>query len=100
MPKGYWIAHVTVDDPAAYEAYKAANAAVFAQYGARFVVRAGRQEIPEGTARPRTVVIEFPSYADALACYQSPAYQHAKSLRTPVAQSDLVIVEGHGDPAL
>ena len=23
MPKAYWIAHVTVDDPAAYEAYRA-----------------------------------------------------------------------------
>ena len=31
MPKAYWIAHVTVDDPAAYEAYRQANAAAFAK---------------------------------------------------------------------
>lgn len=36
MPKGYWIGHVTVDDPQAYEAYRAANATAFAKYGARF----------------------------------------------------------------
>jgi uncharacterized protein (DUF1330 family) len=43
------------------------------------------------------VVIEFPSYAAALACYDSPAYQAAKALRDPVSTGDLVIVEGYGE---
>ena len=30
---------------------------------------------PEGTPRARNVVIEFPDYATALACYRSPEYQ-------------------------
>ncbi|MEM9579201.1 MAG: DUF1330 domain-containing protein [Pseudomonadota bacterium] len=97
MAKGYWIAHVTVDDPETYERYKAANAAPFAEYGARFLVRAGQQELREGQARPRTVVIEFPSYAAAKACYGSDAYQAAKAIRDPIATSDLVIIEGY-DP--
>ncbi|MEM8592388.1 MAG: DUF1330 domain-containing protein, partial [Pseudomonadota bacterium] len=48
MPKGYWIAHVTVDDPAIYDRYRAANAAPFAEFGAKFLVRAGAQEVVEG----------------------------------------------------
>jgi len=61
MAKGYWIARVDVADADAYKRYVAANAAPLAAYGARFLVRAGRFETPEGTSRTRNVVIEFPS---------------------------------------
>ncbi|MCV6586120.1 MAG: DUF1330 domain-containing protein [Marinibacterium sp.] len=97
MPKGYWVANVDVRDPQAYEDYKAANAAPFAQYGARFVVRAGQQVAAEGDVHGRTVVIEFPSYADALACYESDAYQQAKAIRDPISTGRVIIVEGYGD---
>ena len=39
------------------------------------MVRAGKFDDPEGTSRSRNVVIEFPDYAAALACYRSPEYQ-------------------------
>lgn len=94
-PKGYWIGHVSVEDPLGYEAYRAANAVAFAKYGARFLVRGGAQEVVEGEMRPRTVVIEFPSLAAARACYLSPEYQAAMALRTPVSMADLCIVEGY-----
>ncbi|MBN2905208.1 MAG: DUF1330 domain-containing protein [Rhodobacteraceae bacterium] len=97
MPKAYWVAHVDVRDAETYERYKAANAAPFAEFGARFLVRGGDQQLREGQARKRTVVIEFPSLAAAQACYDSPAYQAAKALRDPVSDGDLVIVEGYGD---
>lgn len=96
MPKGYWIAHGTVTDPEAYKAYQAANAEPLARYGARFIVRGGVAEVVEGAARPRHVVIEFPSIEAARACYADPAYQAAKALRDPVSQADIVIVEGYG----
>jgi hypothetical protein len=48
LPKGYWIAHVDVTDPEGYKAYMAANGAVFAKYGARFLVRAGRNAVKAG----------------------------------------------------
>ena len=94
MAKGYWVAHVTVTDPENYPKYIAANAAAFEKYGARFLVRAGRYEAPEGAARARHVVIEFDSYEQALACYHSPEYAEAARLREAYAESDLVIVEG------
>ncbi|MDF1619647.1 DUF1330 domain-containing protein [Pseudothioclava nitratireducens] len=92
--KGYWIGHVSVDDPQAYEAYRSANAKAFAKYGARFLVRGGAQEVVEGELRPRAVVIEFPSIEAARACYVSPEYQAAMALRTPVSMADICIVEG------
>ena len=95
MAKGYWVAHVNVDDPDKYEAYRAANAVPFKKYGARFLVRGGSCEVMEGEAKPRTVVIEFKDYETAMACYQSPEYQAAYALRKDISQGDLVIVEGY-----
>lgn len=94
MARGYWIANVEVRDATAYEGYKAANAAVFARYGARFLVRGGAQEVVEGSARSRTVVIEFPSLEAARACWESPEYQAARQLRLPVSEGSLVIIGG------
>lgn len=91
--KGYWIAHVDVIDPAGYQAYQA-NGAPIGQFGGRFLVRGGRQEVVEGRQRSRTAVLEFPSYEAALACYRSPGYQAAKALRLGKAEVDLIIIEG------
>ena len=95
MPKGYWIATMDVRDAAVYDTYRAANAAPLKEYGGRFLVRGGSQQNPEGNWRGRTVVIEFASYADAVACYESDAYQNAKDIRLPVADNNMVIVEGY-----
>ena len=94
MPKAYWVAHVDVDDPATYENYKAANAVAFSKYGAKFIVRGGKQEIREGQSRARTVVLEFQDYDRAMACYNSPEYQKALAIRKDISTGDLVIVEG------
>lgn len=95
MPKAYWIAHVDVHDPAAYEAYRAANAVPFEKYGAKFIVRGGAQQIKEGDMRARSVVIEFADLETAQACYDSPEYQAAKAIRDPASKGDLIIVEGY-----
>ena len=98
MAKGYWIAHVDVTDPEAYQAYVRANAVAFAKFGGRFLVRGGPYKAVEGVARARQVVIEFKDYATALACYNSQEYQQAKDLRAKASQNELVIVEGYDGP--
>ena len=95
MAKGYWVAHVDVDDIETYKKYIAANAGPFAEYGARFLVRGGEHQIREGSVRQRTVVLEFDSYETAVACFESDTYQQAKAIRDPVAVSDMVIVQGY-----
>jgi uncharacterized protein (DUF1330 family) len=98
MSKGYWVARVDVTDPERYKAYVAANAEPLKKYGARFLVRAGAFENPEGSSRSRNVVIEFPSYQAALDCWKSTEYQEAIKLRLPVSTVDLVIIEGYDGP--
>ncbi len=98
MPKGYWVARVDVADTERYKDYVAANAAAFAKYGARFLVRGGRFENPEGGSRSRNVLIEFPSYQAALDCWNSPEYQRALAIRAPVSTADVIIVEGYDGP--
>ena len=95
MPKGYWIGHVSIDDLDTYKLYQLANAAPFKEYGAKFLVRGGAQEVREGEMRPRSVVLEFPSIEAAYACYDSDAYQEAKAIRDAVSAGDLAIVEGY-----
>ncbi|KIN61626.1 DUF1330 domain containing protein [Sulfitobacter noctilucae] len=95
MPKGYWIARMDVHDAEIYDTYRAANAKPFAEFGAKFLVRGGKQDVREGSWRARTVVIEFASLADAIACYDSDAYQKAKDIRLPVSKGDMVIIEGY-----
>jgi uncharacterized protein (DUF1330 family) len=96
--RGYWIGHVDVSDPESYKAYVAANKGPFSKFGARFLVRGGAREVVEGKVRGRTVVMEFPSYEAALACYRSPEYQAAAALRRSNAEVDLVIAEGYDGP--
>lgn len=99
MAKGYWIGRVDVHDFEAYKKYVEANAAAFAKYGGRFLVRGGTYENPEGTSRSRNVVLEFDSYEKARECYHSKEYQAAIRLRAKegVSEADMVIVEGY-DP--
>ncbi len=98
MPKAYWIARLDVHNDEPFEPYSLANDAIFEKFGARFIVRSGKQEVPEGAARSRSVVVEFPDYATAVACYRSPEYQANLQLRLPHSTVDLVIVEGCGPP--
>ena len=92
--KGYWMAMVDVRHPEMYRQYIEANAAAFAKYGARFAVRAGRHENPEGPTGNRHVLVEFDSYEKALECYHSPEYQQASKFRLAASTGHFVIVEG------
>ena len=98
MAKGYWIGRVEVHNEEGYKPYAAANPAIFHKFGARFVVRAGKYECPEGESRSRNVVIEFADYATAVACYRSPEYQENIKRRQPHSIVDLIIVEGYDGP--
>jgi uncharacterized protein (DUF1330 family) len=94
MATGYWIGRLDVTDLEGYKPYVVANAEPFRKYGARFLVRGGKFETPEGESRSRNVVLAFADFATALACYRSPEYSAAKALRDGKAISDLVVIEG------
>jgi uncharacterized protein (DUF1330 family) len=62
------------------------------------VIRGGQHEAVEGAFKSRNVVIEFPSYEAALACYRSPDYQNIMAHRVANADADLLVVQGYDGP--
>ena len=98
MAKGYWIAHVDVTDAEGYKEYVALNAKAFAKYKPRFLVRGGPFTEKAGKARSRHVVLEFESYAQALACYESPEYKAAEAVRNTHSKADVIVIEGYDGP--
>jgi uncharacterized protein (DUF1330 family) len=94
MAKGYWVVGLDVDDPERYAVYQQFVRPFLAASGGTFVVRGGQQEVVEGNARRRTVVVEFPSYVDAVTVYHSEAYQTGMQDRLAASVADFVIVEG------
>jgi uncharacterized protein (DUF1330 family) len=108
--EGYWVAHITITDLAAYKQYAALFKPAFKKFGARDIIRGakaspgypggGRFEVKEGSLKDRHVVIEFDTYEQALACYDSPEYQATAKFREQVAQVDLLIIEGCDVPVI
>jgi uncharacterized protein (DUF1330 family) len=95
MAKGYWIAfYRSVSDADALAAYaKPAGVAIVAA-GGRFLARGVPAQTYEAGLKERTVVIEFPSVAAAVACHDSEGYQAALKLLRNGAERDFRIVEG------
>lgn len=94
MPKGYIIAHITVRNPEAYREYVQLDTPIMERFGGRFIVRGGKSDVVEGTTFQRHVVVEFPDYASAMACYQSTEYQKVADIRRANADSVMLVVEG------
>jgi len=94
MAKGYWIGHVDIENAANYPAYMKAAQPAYDKYGAKLIVSGGKFEQVEGTGRSRHVVVEFPSYEAAAACYHSRKYQAAAEIRRANSTGDILIVEG------
>ena len=100
MPKGYWIGRVDVSNDEGYKRLcRGQCRASSGNTAAASWCAAASSRVVEGTSRSRNVVIEFPDYATALACYRSPEYQanikvRAAALRPPI----IVIIEGYDGP--
>ena len=95
MSKGYVIAFVDVTDMNQYQAYMQHTPAIIAQYGGKFIVRGGRNEILEGEMpQLRMVAMEFPSYEAAVAFYKSDEYTAAKAVRAGAATATFIALEG------
>ena len=95
MP-AYWVARSKINDPVEYKKYADRLPAIFARYGAKILARGGRYQRMEGPDKfHRFVVIEFPTFDQAVACFTSPEYDEAATFRRNGAgEVETVIVEG------
>ncbi len=81
MP-AYWVARSKINDAAAYKKYTDRVPAIIAKYGGKVLARGGRFQIMEGPEKfHRFVVIEFPTFEQGVACFQSKEYDEAAAFR-------------------
>ena len=90
----YMIARIDVTDPEEYAIYAGQTVALAEKFGGRFLVKGGPQEVIEGEAPSRHVIVEFPSRAAAERWFNSPEYQRILPIALRASTRDVVIVEG------
>ena len=91
----YVIGDIEVTDPATYEEYRKQVPATIDKYGGRFAARGGRVEPLEGGWAPkRAVLLEFPSFEQALKWYRSAEYAPLIELRQKASRGKLFLVDG------
>lgn len=95
MP-AYWLARAKVNDPVEYKRYTDLVPDILDKFGGKVLARGGHHEhLDGGGFYHRHIVVEFPTFGDAVACYRSQEYQDARKFRlNGVGNNELVIVEG------
>jgi uncharacterized protein (DUF1330 family) len=97
----YWVARSRVLNQDQYKKYTDLVPAILARYGGRVLARGGKYKIMEGESRfHRFVVIEFPTFEQGVACFESDEYNSAAAFRRDGAgEVETVMIEG-GDATL
>ena len=95
MP-AYWVARSRVIDRVEYKKYTDLVPGIIARYGGKPLARGGRFQIMEGPDKfHRFIVIEFPTFEKAVACFTSPEYDKAAAFRRSGAgEVETIVVEG------
>jgi uncharacterized protein (DUF1330 family) len=94
MP-AYWVARAKIIDPTTYKKYTDRVPEIISRYGGKILARGGRYRIMEGPESfHRFVLIEFPTFEGAVACFESPEYQEASAFRRAGGVVENVIVDG------
>ena len=93
----YLIAQLTIRDRARYAEYAAGFMEIFSRYGGRLLAVDESPETLEGAWNfTRTVLIEFPSEAEARSWYDSEDYQRLAQHRFASSEANIVMVKGRG----
>jgi uncharacterized protein (DUF1330 family) len=94
VAKAYWInTFRSVSDPAKLAAYTELAGPAMRGSGGRFLARGRPARVFESGVIERTVLIEFDSVEQAVAAYESPAYQEALQALGDGAERDIRIIE-------
>ena len=95
MSKGIWIAvYEKIESIETLKKYATKATEAIGKYSGQFLVRGGKNITLEGKQSPRTVIVEFPTFADAEKCYNSDEYQEAHNILKGSVKRNLQIIEG------
>ncbi len=96
MP-AYWLARSKINDPVEYKKYTDLDGDIVQRHGGKVLARGGRFQVMEGPEKfTRFIAVEFPTFEQAVACFNSPEYQAASEYRrrNGVGEVENVIVDG------
>ena len=95
MP-AYVIGQLDIHDLDAYQAYLDGFMPSFLRHGGELLATSREEtEILEGSwAKPRTVIMRFPSVEDAKAWHEDPDYKDLAKIRHRTASANLVVING------
>ena len=93
--KGYVVCvYKSISNEEKLKEYAVKARAAVEKYKGKFLIRGGKSINNEGEKSPRTVVIEFPSFAEANSFYNSKEYQNAHSILKGYAVRQHQTIEG------
>ncbi len=94
MAKAYWVAmYHEVRNPDALAEYARLGGPAILAAGGRFLARGLPAKTYDAGLMQRTVLIEFDSVAQAIAAYESAAYQNALKVLGDAVVRDIRIIE-------
>ena len=95
MKKAYWVCiYEKINNLEKLKNYASKAKPAVEKFSGKFLARGGRSRTNDGINSPRTVVVEFPDYNTALACYDSPDYKEAHDILDNHVIRHHQIVEG------
>ena len=96
LKPAYILLDTKINDPIAFEDYKAAAKPIVEKFGGRYLTRGGNMDIVQKDlwAPVRIVLIQFPSMTAAHDFLDSPEYSPVKDIRLANSNTTLVVLEG------
>ena len=94
MPAYVVFTRLRTRDPEEVKLYAQQAPKSLAGHTIRFLAQFGRSEVKEGGGVEGVAILEFRNFAEAVAWYESPAYQNASQHRYKGEDYSVVIVEG------
>lgn len=93
--RGYVVCiYKKIDDESALKNYAIKAKIAVEKYKGKFLIRGGKKITTEGEESPRTVVIEFTSFAEAEKFFNSKEYQDAHKILEGYVIRHHQIIEG------
>jgi len=82
-----------IKDEEALKEYQNRFVNIAPRFEAKIIAR-GKHQTPEGPDFPRMLIVEFPSYDQAIACYEDAEYQEAMVHANRAFDRELTIIDG------
>ena len=93
--KAYWVCvYEKIDNAEKLKEYAVKAKPAVEKFSGKFLVRGGKNRTNDGIESPRTVVVEFPNYNNAVECYDSAEYQEAHDILKGHVVRHHQIIEG------